>query len=310
MNNFDSAYLGLVRKIRDEGYDGGDRTGTGTRKLFGEQLKFDLREGFPLLTTKKMFYKGIIHELLWIISGSTNIHYLLEHNVRIWDQWTPAWKAGGKARVDECFAQALSTGLEHPDLSIGPAYGHQWRNFGACEVETGDMGITHAVREGFDQLADVIQRIKDKPTDRRLIVSAWNPHDVPNQQLPPCHCFYQFNVFGDRLDLMMTQRSCDVFLGVPFNIASYALLLAMVAQVTGLKPGIFTHSYGDVHIYQNHFEAVEEQLSRERDAFLPPKLWLNPEVKSIDDFVMSDLREDIKIVDYLSHDAIKAEVSV
>lgn len=270
LNNFDNAYHGLLKKILDEGFDKGDRTGTGTRSLFGEQLKFDLREGFPLLTTKKMFTKGIIHELLWVISGDTNIKYLQDNGVKIWDEWAD----------------------ENGDL--GPVYGKQWRDWG------GDGRIN----QGIDQLRGVIERIKTNPDCRRQIVTAWNPADIEKAALPPCHCFFQFNVHGDTLHLQMYQRSCDVFLGVPFNIASYALLLAMVAQVTGLKVGIFTHVYGDVHIYNNHFDQVKEQLSRE--PFAPPGLHLNPDIKNIDDFRF----EDINIYDYECCPAIKAEVSV
>jgi len=271
VNNFDDAYHGLLKKILDEGFDKGDRTGTGTRTLFGEQLKFDLREGFPLLTTKKMFTKGIIHELLWIISGSTNIKYLQDKGVKIWDQWAD----------------------ENGDL--GPVYGQQWRNW---EYEYNYQNF------GIDQLADVIERIKTNPNCRRQIVTAWNPPDIEKAALPPCHCFFQFNVHGDVLHMQMYQRSCDVFLGVPFNIASYALLLEMVARVTGLKAGVFTHTYGDVHIYNNHFDQVEEQLSRK--SFEPPVVVLRPGVLDIDDFKY----DDISIIDYDHHPAIKAEVSV
>jgi len=272
INNFDDAYHKLLNKILTYGFDKGDRTGTGTRSLFGEQLKFDLREGFPLLTTKKMFTKGIIHELLWIISGSTNIKYLQDNDVKIWDKWAD----------------------ENGDL--GPVYGKQWRDW---EAYNDDM----SPRE-LDQLRDVIQRIKDNPNCRRQIVSAWNPADIEEAALPPCHCFFQFNVQGKILHLLMYQRSCDFFLGVPFNITSYALLLAMVAQVTGLKAGVFTHTYGDAHIYNNHFDQVREQL--ERKPFKPPILQMSPGIDCIDDFQFGD----IMIADYESHPPIKAEVSV
>ena len=270
MNLFDNAYHGLLQKILKEGYDKGDRTGTGTRSLFGEQLKFDLRYGFPLLTTKKVFYSGIIHELLWIISGETNIKYLQDKGVKIWDEW-----------ADE-------------DGELGPVYGHQWRNWNGDGV----------CKKGHDQLGKVIKRIKENPNCRRQIVTAWNPDDVEEAALPPCHCFFQFNVQGEYLHLQMYQRSCDVFLGVPFNIASYALLLEMVAQVTGYKAGVFIHTYGDVHIYNNHFDQVEEQLGRE--SFPPPKLMLNRNITDIDAFIF----EDITVLNYQSHSPIKADVSV
>lgn len=282
-NPHDDAYLMLLAKIMDEGYDKGDRTGTGTRSLFGEQLKFDLRLGFPLLTTKKMFTKGIIHELLWIISGSTNIKYLQDNGITIWDKW-----------ADE-------------EGNLGPVYGHQWRKFGSSYkgLLTGNKrhGMVSSDK-GMDQLANVIERIKINPNCRRQIVTAWNPAEIEDAALPPCHCFFQFNVQGPTLHLQMYQRSCDIFLGVPFNIASYALLLAMVAQVTGLKAGIFTHTYGDIHIYNNHFDPVKEQLSR--ISFVPPTLYLNNNRSNIDDFKF----KDIIISDYQSHPTIKAEVSV
>lgn len=264
VNNFDKAYHGLLKKILGEGFNKGDRTGTGTCALFGEQLKFNLREGFPLLTTKKMFTKGIIHELLWIISGSTNIKYLTDNGVHIWDEWAD----------------------ENGDL--GPVYGHQWRRWNGQ----------------VDQIANVIKRIKTNPDCRRQIVTAWNADQIEEAALPPCHCFFQFNVHGEHLHLQMYQRSCDVFLGVPFNIASYALLLELVAQVTGLKAGVFTHTFGDVHIYNNHFDQVREQLSRK--PLMPPSLRLNKKITNIDDFKF----EDISIENYNSHPAIKAEVSV
>lgn len=283
-NPFDEAYHGLLQKILNEGYDKGDRTGTGTRSLFGEQLKFDLRQGFPLLTTKKMFTKGIIHELLWIISGSTNIKYLQDNGVKIWDEWAD----------------------ENGDL--GPVYGKQWREFGKKEISHFKEGATESFMtthiDGVDQLKNVIDRININPDCRRQIVSAWNPEDIEAAALPPCHCFFQFNVQGKTLHLLMYQRSCDFFLGVPFNITSYALLLAMVAQVTGLEAGVFTHTYGDAHIYNNHFDQVKEQL--ERKPFASPTLILDPAVWDIDDFEF----DDFSIEGYQSHPAIKAEVSV
>jgi len=264
VNNFDDAYHGLLKKILDQGFDKGDRTGTGTRSLFGEQLKFDLREGFPLLTTKKMFTKGIIHELLWIISGDTNIKYLQDNGVKIWDEWAD----------------------ENGDL--GPVYGQQWRDWGGyTEHIFHEIGPYEKKHEGIDQLNNVIERIKTNPNCRRQIVTAWNPPDIEKAALPPCHCFFQFNVHGTTLHLQMYQRSADMFLGVPFNIASYALLLAMVADVTDLRAGVFTHTFGDVHIYNNHFDQAKEQLSRE--SFSPPCVALNPDIKNIDDFRFEDI---------------------
>lgn len=296
-NIFDREYHKLLQAILDNGYDKTDRTGTGTRALFGMQCKFPLMDNkFPLLTTKKMFTKAIIHELLWFIKGETNIEYLLDHDVHIWDQWTPAYKKGGKEEVQKCYIDAKRTGISHPDLDLGPVYGSQWRSW---EASIDDKG-----RHSIDQLVSVIERIKVKPDCRRLIVTAWNPNEIDKMGLPPCHCLFQFNVMGENIHLQLYQRSCDVFLGVPFNIASYALLLHMVAHVTGLKPGYFIHTYGDVHIYNNHFDQVKEQLAR--PSFEPPTVWLNPKVTSIEDFTY----EDIRIENYESHGPIKAEVSV
>lgn len=270
MNN----YQQLLQDILTNGYDTDDRTGTGTRSVFGRQLRFNMNEGFPLLTTKKVFTKAIIHELLWFISGSTNIKYLQDNGVRIWDEW--ADKNG----------------------DLGPVYGAQWRNFG--EFDAGHA----AFQGGIDQLSQVIEGLKTNPTGRRHIISAWNPQDIDDMALPPCHCLMQFKVYGDTLHLQMYQRSADVFLGVPFNIASYALLLAMVAQVTGLKTGEFIHTFGDVHIYNNHKEQVRTQLQRR--PYLLPTLRLNPDIKNIDDFKF----EDISIENYTYHPAIKGKVSV
>lgn len=295
-------YLDLLQKIMDEGVDKGDRTGVGTRSVFGVQARFDLADGFPLLTTKKMFLKAIIHELIWFVRGDTNLKYLVDNGVRIWNEWpfqkyleandlaskypkyTPEWEEQmqiyvEKVKTDEQFAK------EWGDL--GPIYGKQWRDFG-----------------GVDQLKDVIERIKTNPNDRRMIVSAWNPPEIPKMALPPCHCFFQFYVADGKLSLQMYQRSCDTFLGVPFNIASYALLLMMVAQVTGLKPGTFVHVYGDLHIYQNHFEQVKEQLAREPRKL--PTMKINPNVKNIEDFKF----EDFTLENYDPHPAIKAPIAV
>jgi thymidylate synthase len=234
--------------------------------VFGIQVRFDLIKGFPLVTTKKTFFRGIVHELIWLLSGNTNIKYLQDNNVHIWDEWAD----------------------ENGDL--GPVYGHQWRNFNS---------------QGYDQIRDIIERIKKNPQDRRIIVSAWNPAQIEQMALPPCHCFFQFDVTPDgKLNCMLYQRSCDMFLGVPFNIASYSLLTMMIAQVCGLKPGEFVHTLGNAHIYSNHFEQVKLQLTREP---LPlPQVRINPNVKNIDDFKF----EDFELVDYQSHPAIKGEVAV
>lgn len=261
-------YLDLLAQIRNEGLRKEDRTGTGTLSLFGAQMRFDLSEGFPLMTTKKLHVKSIIHELLWFLQGSTNVRYLQEHGVRIWDEW--ADEAG----------------------ELGPVYGKQWRSW-----PTADGGTV-------DQITAVVEGIRRDPDSRRHIVSAWNVGEIPNMALPPCHCLFQFYVGGGKLSCQLYQRSADVFLGVPFNIASYALLTQMVAQVTGLEPGDFVHTFGDVHLYLNHVEQADEQLSRSPRAL--PRLRINPEVKSLFDFVY----EDFALVGYDPHPAIRAEVAV
>ncbi|MBQ2883856.1 MAG: thymidylate synthase [Alphaproteobacteria bacterium] len=259
-------YLEILRDVLENGQDADNRTGVYARKVFGRQMRFDLSKGFPLVTTKKTFFRGIVHELIWLLSGDTNIKYLQDNNVHIWDEW-----------ADE-------------NGNLGPVYGHQWRNFNS---------------QGYDQIRDIIERIKKNPQDRRIIVSAWNPAQIEQMALPPCHCFFQFDVTPDgKLNCMLYQRSCDMFLGVPFNIASYSLLTMMIAQVCGLEPGEFVHTLGNAHIYSNHFEQVKLQLTREP---LPlPKVRINPEVKDIDDFKF----EDFELIDYQSHPAIKGEVAV
>jgi len=258
-------YLDLLQDIMENGVDKMDRTGVGTRSVFGRQMRFDLSKGFPLVTTKKVHLKSIIHELLWFIKGDTNIKYLQDNGVRIWNEW-----------ADE-------------NGNLGPVYGAQWRNWN---------------NDGIDQLGDVIERIKTKPNDRRLIVTAWNPSQIGQMKLPPCHMMFQFYVANGKLSCMLYQRSCDMFLGVPFNIASYALLTMMIAQVCGLKPGEFIHTLGDTHIYHNHFEQVRTQLSRTP---LPlPTMKINPNVKDINDFKY----EDFELVGYESYDTIKAPVAV
>lgn len=261
-------YLDLLSKVRHAGLQKEDRTGTGTLSLFGAQMRFDLSEGFPLTTTKKLHVKSIIHELLWFLQGSTNTHYLREHGVTIWDEWAD----------------------ENGDL--GPVYGRQWRSW-----PTASGGEV-------DQIAVLVDGIKRNPDSRRHIVCAWNVGELPDMALPPCHCLFQFYVGDGRLSCQLYQRSADIFLGVPFNIASYALLTRMVAQVTGLKPGDFVHTFGDVHLYLNHVEQADQQLSR--SPRLLPTLEINPEVSSLFDFVY----DDFKIVGYDPHPAIRAEVAV
>lgn len=274
-------YHNVLKQILYFGKDKGDRTGTGTRSLFGQQMRFDLSKGFPLVTTKKVFMKGIIHELLWLLSGDTNIKYLTDNGVHIWDEWAD----------------------ENGDL--GPVYGHQWRDFGGREhhIPSGPSFITTQI-EGKDQIKEVIERIKTNPNCRRQIVSAWNPNQLDEMALPPCHCFFQFNVTDGKLSCLMYQRSCDMFLGVPFNTASYALLTMMIAQVCDLEPGDFIHVLGDAHIYNNHREQVNELLARTPRSL--PRMEINPIVKDIDDFVY----EDFKLVGYGSHPPIRGKVSV
>ncbi|MCU7941755.1 MAG: thymidylate synthase [Candidatus Thiodiazotropha sp.] len=261
-------YHDLMRHVRDHGVDKEDRTGTGTRSVFGYQMRFDLDDGFPLLTTKRLHLRSIIHELLWFLQGDTNIRYLQENGVTIWDEWAD----------------------ENGDL--GPVYGYQWRSWPAP-----DGGR-------IDQISQLIGQIRENPDSRRLVVSAWNPAQVEHMALPPCHCLFQFYVAEGRLSCQLYQRSADIFLGVPFNIASYALLTMMVAQVTGLQPGEFVHTFGDAHLYSNHLEQVDLQLSREPRKL--PKMKINPAVKSIFDFSF----EDFELVDYDPHPHIKAPVAV
>jgi len=271
-------YLDLLKKVTETGIQKTDRTGTGTISLFGPQMRFDLQEGFPMLTTKKLHLRSIIYELLWFLKGDTNIKYLNDNKVRIWNDWAD----------------------ENGDL--GPVYGAQWRNWNG---------------EGIDQISQVIEQIKNNPDSRRLMVAAWNPSVLPqsgktfsenvasgNAALPPCHAYFQFYVVNGKLSLQMYQRSADIFLGVPFNIASYALLLIMVAQVTDLKPGEFVHTFGDAHIYLNHLDQVKLQMSRETRPL--PKMTINPAVKSIFDFEF----EDFELTDYNPHPHIKGEISV
>ena len=261
-------YLDLLQHILDKGTDKSDRTGTGTRSVFGYQMRFDLAEGFPMVTTKKLHLRSIIHELLWFLKGETNIHYLKENGVSIWDEW-----------ADE-------------NGELGPVYGKQWRSWEGAD------GQVH------DQIKDLITQIKKNPDSRRLIVSAWNVADLPKMALMPCHSLFQFYVADGKLSCQLYQRSADVFLGVPFNIASYALLTLMVAQVCDLQPGDFVHSFGDVHLYNNHFEQANLQLTR--TPFPLPTMKINPEVKDIFGFCF----DDFILEGYQSHPAIKAPVAV
>ena len=261
-------YLDLMRHVLDNGASKGDRTGTGTISVFGCQMRFDLSAGFPILTTKKLHLKSIIHELIWMLAGDTNVRYLKENGVRIWNEW-----------ADE-------------DGELGPVYGAQWRSWRGADGKT------------VDQIVQVIESIKTNPNSRRHIVTAWNPADVEKMALPPCHMMFQFYVVGGKLSCQLYQRSADIFLGVPFNIASYALLTMMMAQVCGLEAGDFVHTFGDAHLYNDHLEQARLQLSRK--PFVLPEMRINPEVKSIFDFKY----EDFELVGYQAHPHIKAEVSV
>lgn len=261
-------YLDLLQHILDNGHQKHDRTGTGTISCFGYQMRFDLQKGFPCLTTKKLHLRSIIHELLWFLKGDTNIQYLKENGVGIWDEWADA------------------------NGNLGPVYGYQWRSWPTPDGQH------------IDQISKLIDQIKKNPDSRRLIVSAWNVSNIDNMALPPCHCLFQFYVADGKISCQLYQRSADTFLGVPFNIASYALLTLMVAQVCGLQPGEFIHTFGDVHLYNNHLDQTRLQLTREPRAL--PKMWINPEVKNIFDFKF----EDFKLLDYDPHPHIKAEVSV
>lgn len=289
MNPEEQQYLDLVSEIIDEGVLRGDRTGTGTLSVFGAKMRFSLRDDtFPLLTTKKTFHRGIAEELFWFISGSTDANVLKEKKVRIWDGNT------SREFLD-------SVGLEHlQEGDIGAGYGFQWRHFGAKYVDC----HTDYTGQGVDQLAEVIHTIKTNPTSRRIIVSAWNPADLDKVALPPCHSLFQFYVANGELSCQLYQRSCDLGLGVPFNIASYALLTRLVAQVCGLKAGDFVHTMGDAHVYCNHLDALREQLSREPRPF--PKLRLNPLVRDIDGFQYSDLT----LEGYDPHPVIKMKMAV
>lgn len=307
----DESYLDLLEHLIKNGVEKTDRTGTGTKSVFGYQMRFDLSDGFPLLTTKKVPIKSIIHELLWFMRGDTNLKYLAENNVHIWDEWPykayliknkinvsktggEEWNAGikkfiEKIKTDEKFAKEYG--------NLGPIYGYQWRSWPA---QSG---------KHIDQLANVIEEIKKTPDSRRLIVSAWNVADLKEMEkagLPPCHCFFQFYVVNKKLSCQLYQRSCDTFLGVPFNIASYALFTMIIAQICGLKVGEFVWTGGDVHLYLNHLEQANLQLSRRNDIRPLPKMKINPNKNKIEDFVI----EDFELIDYNPHESIKAPIAV
>lgn len=277
-------YLDLLRKVLNEGVEREDRTGTGTRSLFGYQMRVDLREGFPLLTTKKLHLKSIIHELLWFIRGQTHVSHLQEVGVTIWDEWATA-------------EQTARFGRKEGDL--GPVYGHQWRNFGATQRQDGTYR-----NDGHDQLSHVVDQIRTNPQSRRLIISGWNPSEAERVALPPCHTLFQFYVSQGRLSCQLYQRSADVFLGVPFNIASYALLTMMIASVTKLEPGEFIHTFGDVHLYSNHLDQAWLQLSRRPRPL--PTMFIDPAVENLFDFRF----EHFQLKDYHPYPAIKAPVAV
>ena len=285
-------YLELCKSVLENGIKKEDRTGTGTISYFGRQMRFNLNEGFPLLTTKRVHLKSIIHELLWFISGDTNIKYLVDNDVRIWNDWPYAAYQKSEdyqGETIEEFAAKIKESNEFAEKwgKLGPVYGKQWRNF-----------------NGVDQLEELINQIKTNPTSRRLIISAWNPGEIKDMALAPCHCFMQFYVNDGKLSCQLYQRSADIFLGVPFNIASYSLFTMMIAQVTGLGLGDFVHTIGDAHIYLNHLEQIDRQLKREPRAL--PKMIINPDVKSIYDFKF----EDFELVDYNPHKGIKGKVAV
>lgn len=277
-------YLDLLQLVLEHGDKKSDRTGTGTASIFGHQMRFDLSKGFPILTTKRVHFRSVVVELLWFLRGDTNVQYLQDHKVSIWNEWATAEQTARFGR---------------PEGELGPVYGHQWRNFGATQQADGSYRD-----DGFDQISWLINEIKTNPNSRRLIVSGWNPKEANQVALPPCHTLFQFFVQNGKLSCQLYQRSADIFLGVPFNIASYALLTHMVAQACQLQVGDFVWTGGDCHLYSNHIEQARLQLSRE--PFALPRLQLNPAITDIFDFKL----EDIELVDYQHHPAIKADVAV
>ena len=278
------AYLDLLQHILDHGRDRGDRTGTGTRGVFGHQMRFDLRAGFPLVTTKKLHLKSIINELVWFLSGRTDNQWLIDHGVTIWNEW---------ATPEQCARFGRGAG------DLGPVYGHQWRNFGATRLDDGTFA-----KDGVDQIRWVLDEIQRNPNSRRLIVTGWNPQEQDQVALPPCHTLFQFYVQDGELSCQLYQRSADTFLGVPFNIASYAMLTCLIAHVSGLKPGDFVHTLGDAHLYSNHLDLARLQLSREVRPL--PQLILNPDLKDLFAFRF----DDVAITGYDPHPGIKAPVAV
>jgi len=307
----DNIYLDLIERIKAEGSQKGDRTGTGTISIFGHQMRFDLSKGFPLLTTKKVPIKSIIHELIWFVNGDSNLKYLADNNVHIWDEWpykaylqrnnipvpitgSEEWNTGIKEFIEKIKSDSL---FAEDYGNLGPIYGYQWRNW-----PTPNGGH-------IDQLKNVIEQLKKNPNDRRMIVSAWNVSDIDEMAkagLPPCHCLFQFYVANGKLSCQLYQRSCDTFLGVPFNIASYSLLVMMIAQVVGLEPGEFVWTGGDVHLYNNHLEQADLQLSRRNDLRTMPTIKINPDIKNIEDFKI----DDFELIGYEPHDSIKALIAV
>ena len=280
----EASYLSVLEYVRKNGVRKEDRTGVGTLSCHGMQMRFDLSDGFPLLTTKKVHMKSIVHELLWFLSGDTNVKYLKDNKVRIWDEWATAEQTAKFSR---------------PEGELGPIYGHQWRNFGATQLEDGSYA-----NDGVDQIARVIEQIKTDPNSRRLIVTGWNPAESDKVTLPPCHTLFQFLVTNGKLSCHLTSRALDLFLGAAFNAGSYATLISIIARICDLEPGELIITAVDCHIYLNHLDQVDEQLSRE--ILPPPKLRINPELKDI-----ADLKyEDIELIDYQSHPAIKAPVAV
>ena len=313
----DESYIELLEHLLENGVTKTDRTGTGTKSVLGYQMRFNLEDGFPLLTTKKVPIKAIIHELLWFLRGDTNLKYLADNNVHIWDEWPyKAYLIKNNLPVPKTDSIEWSTGIKEfiekiktdDDFAkeygeLGPIYGYQWRKWPSC-AKASDGKPTH-----IDQIKNVIEQIKNTPDSRRMIVSAWNVVDIDEMAkagLPPCHCLFQFYVADGKLSCQLYQRSCDTFLGVPFNIASYALLIMIIAQITGLEPGEFVWTGGDVHLYSNHFDQAKLQISRKNDIRPLPKMNINNEKKNIEDFSI----EDFELVDYNPHESIKAPIAV